>query len=228
MTSTNISTTQALVEANQGMVVSLAKAIHRKLPAQFAMEDLVAYGQLGLAEAAKSYEEGHGASFSTFAYYRIRGAIYDGISKMSWNSYAARIQAKYQRLANEAIAASGMSPPSESTKEENANWVAGATENLAMVYLASHGDETRDALSGMADPHAQAPDGRLEREEVQQLVTKMLDSLSPQEQRLMRLTYFEGMTLKEAGESMGRSKSWASRLHHATLERLSRWLRQAE
>lgn len=227
MTSTNISTPQSRIEANQGMVISLAKSIHRKLPAQFGMEDLVAYGQLGLAEAARSFEEGRGASFATFAYYRIRGAIYDGISKMSWNSYAARIQAKYQRMANEAMAASGVDRPADATAEENAARLGQTTEKLAVIYLASHGDETRDALSGMADTRNQPPEGRLEREEIQQLVTRMLASLAPQEQQLMQLTYFEGMTLKEAGEAMGRSKSWASRLHQAILERLSRWLRQS-
>jgi lipid A ethanolaminephosphotransferase len=53
MTTTDPGQLQSRIEENQGMVISLAKSIHRKLPAQFGMEDLVAYGQLGLAEAAK-------------------------------------------------------------------------------------------------------------------------------------------------------------------------------
>lgn len=43
------------IQDNQGLVISLAKSIHRKLPPQIGMDDLIAYGQLGLAEAAQSF-----------------------------------------------------------------------------------------------------------------------------------------------------------------------------
>ena len=75
---------QQWIEQCQGLVRSLALQIHRKLPANIDLEDLIAYGQLGLVEAARSFDAGRGCQFSTFAYYRIRGAIYDGAAKMSW------------------------------------------------------------------------------------------------------------------------------------------------
>ena len=65
---------------------SLASRIHHKLPPYVDLEDLVAYGQMGLAEAARDFDPARGTQFSTFAYYRIRGAIYDGLAKMSWFS----------------------------------------------------------------------------------------------------------------------------------------------
>jgi len=215
------------IQENQGLVVSLAKSIHRKLPPQIGMDDLIAYGQLGLAEAAQSYQEDKGASFSTFAYYRIRGAIYDGISKMSWNSHAARMQNKYQQMAADALqseATTGAKPGSSA--QENAKWLGNLTEKLAVVYLASHGEETQSAFQAVADARAQQPADRLENEEIQSLLQKLLRTLASHEQDLIRMTYYEGLSLKEAADRLGKSKSWASRLHQAILERLARALRQ--
>ncbi|MEW4452499.1 sigma-70 family RNA polymerase sigma factor [Bremerella sp. JC817] len=215
------------IQENQGLVISLAKSIHRKLPPQIGMDDLIAYGQLGLAEAAQSFEEGRGASFSTFAYYRVRGAIYDGISKMSWNSHAARMQNKYQQMAVDTLEAeSTRGEPSQAKIEENARWLGNLTEKLAIIYLASHGEDTQDAIQAVADARVEKPDEQLENEEIHRLLKKLLQTLAPQEQELIRMTYYEGLSLKEAADHLGKSKSWASRLHQAILERLGRALRQ--
>jgi len=83
---TTIPNPQALIEECQGLVRSLASRIHHKVPSYVVLDDLVAYGQVGLAEAARDFDPARGTRFSTFAYYRIRGAIYDGLAKMSWFS----------------------------------------------------------------------------------------------------------------------------------------------
>lgn len=219
---------QQRIEENQGLVLSLAKSIHRKLPPQIGMDDLIAYGQLGLAEAAKSFQDDKGASFSTFAYYRIRGAIYDGISKMSWNSHAARMQNKYQRMAADTLESDAADRnPEGANFQENAKWIGNLTEKLAMIYLASHGEDTQNAFQAVADARASRPEERMENEEIQNLLQSLLNTLAPQEQDLIRMTYYEGRSLKEAADHFGKSKSWASRLHQAILERLARALRQA-
>jgi RNA polymerase sigma factor for flagellar operon FliA len=54
----------------------------------------------------------------------------------------------------------------------------------------------------------------------------MVDTLPNIEEKLIRLVYFEGATLQEAGDSLGISKSWASRLHTRALEHLASSLRK--
>jgi RNA polymerase sigma factor for flagellar operon FliA len=44
-------------------------------------EDAVAYGRLGLTEAAARFSPDAGTSFATFSFTRIRGAVMDGIRK---------------------------------------------------------------------------------------------------------------------------------------------------
>lgn len=54
------------------MVYALAR---RYRHAALGYEDAVGAGSLALVEAASSYESGRGASFTTFASYRVRGAM---------------------------------------------------------------------------------------------------------------------------------------------------------
>ena len=43
-----------------------------------------ALGCKGLLEAAQRYDDRHGVAFTTFAYYRVRGAMFDGLRSMGW------------------------------------------------------------------------------------------------------------------------------------------------
>ena len=94
---------QQLIGQCQGLVRSLARSIHRKLSPQADFEDLVAYGQVGLAEAARSFDPSIGSRFSTFAYYRIRGAIYDGLTKMAWFSRSQYNQIRTEQTTNDVL-----------------------------------------------------------------------------------------------------------------------------
>ncbi len=44
-------------------------------------DDAVAYGHVGLLEAASRFRPDNGASFATFSYSRIRGAVMDGVRR---------------------------------------------------------------------------------------------------------------------------------------------------
>jgi len=68
-----------LVEQHMHLVHSIAAKLQRRLGKTMEPGDLVAYGTQGLLEAAKKYDPKHGAAFGTFAYYRIRGAMFDGM-----------------------------------------------------------------------------------------------------------------------------------------------------
>jgi RNA polymerase sigma factor for flagellar operon FliA len=210
-----------LIAEGRALVRSLALRIHRNIPVKVDLEDLIAYGDLGLTEAARDFNHELGNQFSTFAYYRIRGAIYDGLSKMTWTS-----RARYRRLRYESMAIDVLESEHElddgklKDPKESGAWFARVTERMAMVYLASDGDDETNPVNLAEDPAAGAPALLIHREANEKL-RAMVEKLPDSERRLINYIYFEGLNLQEAGIRLGFSKSWASRLHAKILERLA-------
>ena len=218
-----------LIEDGQAMVRSLAMQIYRSLPVRMELDDLIAYGQIGLAEAAQKFDPTSGTRFTSFAYYRIRGAIYDGVSKMNWTSRARIRRMRYRRMADDILenASDGTAPGGGSQATSDASWLGQVTEQLAVVYLATgEGEDSRRALTEAPDPR-EGPGSVVANRELQQRLHELVQRLPPDGMRLIRGIYFEGFTLTEAADRMGISKSWASRLHARSLEHLARLLRDS-
>ena len=221
-----VKTPQELMEDAQGLVISLASNIRRKIPFRIDLDDLIAYGEVGLAEAARDFDPTVGAAFTTFAYYRVRGAIYDGLSKMSWTSRARYRKWRFEQMANEKLANEAVHSGS-SDLESEAKWLRDATDQLAVIFLSCQDDDKGGVReSSLEDPLAPTASSIAAQREILEKLRDLVDALPPTEQRLVKLVYFEGATLQEAGNSLGISKSWASRMHAKSLENLARSLRR--
>jgi DNA-directed RNA polymerase specialized sigma24 family protein len=61
---------------------------------------------------------------------------------------------------------------------------------------------------------------------MQDRVRQLMDALPAAAAELLRATYYEGLSLKDAAARMGRNKTWASRLHAQALARLGRALQR--
>ncbi|MEZ4652046.1 MAG: sigma-70 family RNA polymerase sigma factor [Candidatus Eisenbacteria bacterium] len=94
---------EALVEQYRSFVTALAKKILKSLPSFVELEDLEAYGTIGLIESSRRFDPSRGVQFKTFAYYRIRGAIYDGIRKMAWFEKEPNADVVYEAASNEVL-----------------------------------------------------------------------------------------------------------------------------
>lgn len=223
-------TTRAeLIADGQALVRSLALQVSRNIPVRVDLDDLIAYGQIGLAEAAREFDAGRGVQFTTFAYYRIRGAIYDGVSKMSWTSRSRYNRHRSEQMANEALQDAHNSSPSNSdgSLPEEARWFRNVTEKLAVIHLVFGQDDGRGGIreSSLEDP-GMSPAMLAVGRELSRKLREVVDTLPPTEARLIRTIYFEGATLQDAANRLGISKSWASRMHAKTLEQLARSLRR--
>ncbi|HEX4128850.1 MAG TPA: sigma-70 family RNA polymerase sigma factor [Pirellulales bacterium] len=226
MTAVNQST-QSLIEDCQGLVKSLALKIHRTLPASVELDDLIGYGQVGLAEAARDFDPNRGGQFTTFAFYRIRGAIYDGLSKMSWLKRSQARKIKYEQMAGDVLrlAQEDTAQAAAPTAEDDANWFKNVTRALSVVYLSSRAGSDEESEWECADD-AQPPPAEVAAErESHQRLRELIDQLPAESRSLIRAVYFEGLTLTDAGQQQNIGKAWASRLHAKTLDRLARALR---
>ncbi len=220
---------QRLVETHLSFVRSVAAKVKEQLPREIEFDDLVAYGTQGLIEAADRYDPAHGAAFTTFSYYRIRGAIYDGLRGMGWlprGEYARlrveeRSNAYLQNLSDRETG-TGASEREELTLEDDVRSIADALGGVAAIFVMA-----LDALPAEPADGAPRAEQLVEEEQQRHVVREALASLPDKERRLLELYYFEDKSLLDAGQALGLSKSWASRLHARAVTLLKEALERA-
>jgi len=218
-----------LVKKHLSLVEAIARKVKRTLGGAMDVDDLVGYGHKGLVEAAERFDGRAGVAFSTFAYYRIRGAMYDGIRAMGWYSRAdyARYRAEertnqyLQTHADQEGAARAQNPAAAGgARPDAAETLASVAEVLsgvATIHITS-----LEAASRVADESLPAPDSAVDTVRLSRRVRDALKTLPDKERQLMELYYFGDKNLEEAGSELGLSKSWACRLHARAVDLLRR------
>jgi len=207
------SSTEELISRHQNLVRSVALKLVVNAPENTDVEELVAYGQQGLVQAATRYDPSKGATFATFAYYRIRGAIIDGLREMGPLVRQKR-GLKFQANADEYIETRSKEPPPRNATDaaERLDSIVG---NLAVAYVVA-----QEKLEGHADMVTPDPELATERREELSLVRSRVSRLPTKERSLIELMYFEDFALVEAAKKLDMSKGWASRLHARALDML--------
>jgi RNA polymerase sigma factor for flagellar operon FliA len=221
------SDTNQLVEKHLALVQGIARKVKRTLGAAIEIDDLVGYGSKGLVEAAERFDGRAGVAFTTFAYYRIRGAMYDGIRAMGWYSRADYARYRAEERANQYL--QNQADREGAARAENPGAAGGAKpeagETLAAVAEVLSGVATihitsLEAASRVADESVPAPDAAVDTLRLSRRMREALTKLPAKERQLMELYYFADKNLEEAGAELGLSKSWACRLHARAVDLL--------
>lgn len=194
---------------HQGLVRAIAWKTHQRVPHHVEIDDLIAYGQIGLLEAIAAFDAERSRKFTTFAWHRIRGAILDGLGTMSWFNRARFERSEYEQPAASPSSASGSAAAAASTTATSAT----------AAPVSSRG--RRPIRSGLEDVavmsrEPEAGDDVLKREMIA-FLRDLVGALPEKEGGLLRGVFFEGRTLTEAARRVGISTAWASRLQTRTL-----------
>jgi len=217
---------QKLVESHLELSRRAAGTIYPRVRGYIEFEELVSLANAGLAEAASRYDPARGASFATFAWYRVQGSIVDGLRRATtlprrtWAKLVAlRAASDYLENRGEREAAGaqrGGAPASGAAALAALRESMSAIRTMYLTSLEAMRDEQGFDPSGEAAPPAEQLDaGRLAAR-----LRAAIDRLPERERALMKKHYWEGKNLLEAGAELGISKSWASRLHAQAIERL--------
>src|SRR4051794_36198638 len=174
------------------------------------LDELISYGQVGLLEAADRFDAKVGANFLTFAHYRIKGAIFDGLRKMGVlkggdqrTQYGQeRATAYLGNLSDREQGGGGRGGAFDDDVRDVANAVTG----LAVLFATS-----MEGLDGLNVPDESLPvDQRLEMEQLKKRVRAAMEQLPEKERKLLEGYYFRGKTLEEAGGGVGQAKRWGA------------------
>lgn len=206
-------------EAHQELVEKVVRRLSRELDLSCDPEDLRAWGQQGLLEARQRFDASRGVRFSTFAYYRVRGAVIDGVRKQGWLRRRAYAKLKALEAADQVCEPVGEQQAQQPSLDaaQRAAQIGDILGKISAAYLLS-------ALGQGDDDAPESPEEQVDRTMTRSQVQRDMADLPEREHALLRAVYFEGLTIEEAGARLGLSKSWASRMHAKALERMRRSL----
>lgn len=210
-----------LIEKHKPMVFHLAKKIAQSFPFQIDIEDLIAYGQLGLIEASERFDATRGNSFSTFAHYRIKGAIYDGLREMGIITRSRTV--RFASQANDVLTSEVEDATSTvtATADDEIKSVESLIDALIPIYFLSIDDtQTEELRDEKAETFAD-----FETRELLEKVRATLDEIDADEAELLKKLYFKNTLMKDLAQEMGVTKSWVSRLHARAIKHLQDALR---
>ena len=214
-----------LVEGHLDVARRAAAMIYPRVKQYVELDELVALANTGLAEAAQRYEPGHGAAFTTFAWYRVHGAIMDGLRRATqlprreWVKLVAlRAAAEYLEHRGEREQGGVQRNAAPPSRAEALAAVKDALAAIKTIYMTSLETMQEGGFDVGQEPVASAE--QIDAGRDARRVRKAFARLTEKERALMQKHYWEGKNLLEAATEMGMSKSWASRLHAQAIEKL--------
>jgi RNA polymerase sigma factor for flagellar operon FliA len=215
------------VERGKPLVDQLARILVQRV-ARISEDDLRSAGYEALVKCGLRYDPTHAASFRTYSYHRIRGAMIDAardaVPGLRRRSRALRAMQATQALLEQVEQREANDAPDPRTLQER---VAAAAELVAQataaVVLSRVGGSDPEGVPDEAfgPPEEAIDDARL-RDQVRRTVDRCC---SDEERAFLAAIYDEGLSMTELGARVGRNKSTISRRHSALLQRLGMELR---
>lgn len=201
------------------------------LPSELSIEDLVSAGIVGLLEAIERYDPSMNATLSTFADFRIRGAIIDEIRSMQWASKDARKKLEEVRKAYSELEKSFNRIATDEEVAERLNITLdelyktlSIANTMNMISLEDLGvskeGESLDILECISKEGERDMLDELNLKELRSALGSAIDELPEKERLVITLYYFEELTMKEIGRVLDISESRVCQLHGKVLVKL--------
>ncbi len=220
------------------LVRHVVERVATTLPRNVDHEDLYSAGVLGLLDAHAKFDLRKGVKFETYAVWRIKGAVLDQLRSLDWVSRSMRRKARTLDGVTRALDQKLGRAASEDELARELRMDRGEFYRLldhvrgaVLVSLdearSSEDQESTTLGEHLPDPHAVDLDARLEDEQTRLVLLRTLDLLPEQERLVVALYYYEHLTLKEIGRTLGISESRVSQVHTRAMSRLRLRLHKA-
>jgi RNA polymerase sigma factor for flagellar operon FliA len=207
----------------------LARRIHERLPQHVDLDDLVSAGVVGLIDAFSKFDHTKKVQFKSYAQFRIRGAILDSLRTLDWSPRELRRKGRAVEEAIRAVTQKlGRAPSEQEIAQEmqldlsEYQLLLGDLKGLEIGSLhlersEESGDEELAYIPGAPD---EDPLFRCLKGEMKQRLADAIDELPEKERMVLTLYYYEELTMKEIGMTLGVVESRVSQIHSSAVLRL--------
>jgi len=218
-----------LVEHYLPLVKYYCQWFHNRLPKEVDLDEIMSGGVDGLCRAIRGFDPDRGTKFETYCTNCIRGSVLDALRRTDHVSVLMRRRISHLRRSREELTSDLGRPPDDTELASYMGLSYLTFSRMAADARATHmtrldhrypdegGSPGFSALDDLADTRSERPGTRLQRETLKAMISR---GLSTQERAVLILYYYEEMTMKEVGATMGVSESRVCQMHAAILERL--------
>lgn len=220
---------QSLIENYLPLVEYVSNRLSIGLPKNVSKDDLASYGVMGLIDAIEKFDYERGLQFETYASWRIRGAIIDGLRQGDWvprsiREKSKKIEEAYQLLEQQYLR-SVTDTEISSYLQVSENEFQQMVQEIAITTVCSIDDPIREEdsetrLSLLIDEKAKNPEYKVNEFYLKETLAKAIERLTEKERTVVSLFYYEELSLSEIAEVMSLSPSRISQLHSKAILRL--------
>jgi RNA polymerase sigma factor for flagellar operon FliA len=207
----------------------LARRIHERLPQHVELDDLISAGVVGLIDAFSKFDHTKQVQFKSYAQFRIRGAILDSLRTLDWSPRELRrkgraveegirsVTHKLGRVPTEPEIAREMDMSLSEFQQLLGELKGLEIGSLHLERTENSGDEELAYIPGSPD---EDPLFRCLQGEMKQRLTDAIEQLPEKERMVLTLYYYEELTMKEIGLTLGVVESRVSQIHSSAVLRL--------
>ncbi|MEC0231542.1 FliA/WhiG family RNA polymerase sigma factor [Paenibacillus alba] len=220
---------QSLIESYLPLVDYVSSRLAIGLPKSVSKEDLSSFGVMGLIDAVEKFDYARGLQFETYASWRIRGSIIDGLRQGDWVPRSVREKAKkvedaYQKLEQQYLRSVTDAEISAYLQVSETDFQQ-MLQDISITTVCSIDDPIREEdsetrLSLLVDEKAKNPEFQVNEFYLKDSLAKAIERLTEKERTVVSLFYFEELSLSEIAEVMCLSPSRISQLHSKAILRL--------
>lgn len=197
-------------------VKAMAFRLKERLPSSIDFCDLAAIGTEELVKLARRYDVKQNDSFWGYAKTRVYGAMLDYLRSLDMVSRSNR---KLIKMIDKAITAHLAEHEDEPSNAELALLLNESEEKVNDARIASEIYAVMP-IDEQLSLHEGSTLEKIEKEDLIEVIEKVLSNHSEREQMIIQLYYFEELSLKEISQVLNITESRISQIHKALLKKV--------
>jgi len=214
-----------LVELYLPLVAKVSNTMPAQVRQKVPFEELVSSGVLGLHDAISSFSADRNASFSTYAFKRIKGAILDDLRSQDHLTRTQRGSYKELCAAISELTQALSRPPTDKELSEKTGLQEAEIDRIIGMgsETVNLNDEFEDGLRYMdvlADTSSPSPEESANSALAMDKLKEHFRELDDREQKILFLRHFQDLSVKEIAAAMELSEGRISQIYHKTVIKL--------